>query len=143
MWVLMVPTSYGRNTPPAFSRPVGGSTGSYMGTALSTWPPATGQAHPRPRVPALRMARNLHRGREDARKKMHRLRGGRVLMGGCLGGKGQGRSPQGFRVREFQAKGKSSCKHKHLCPSHPFFDAKKKERKSPIALKYLLNKVLL
>lgn len=94
-----------------------------------------------------------HRG-QDVGKKMYRLRGVEGADGWVSWvGKGQV-SPggniwveiyryPGIQGRSIPGQGKSSCKQRHHCPSHPFFDAKRKERKSIIAFKYLLNKVLL
>lgn len=83
----------------------GGSTGSYMGDGTVHVPPATGYRHIRgPECLPSGWQGTSHRG-EDARKKMHRLRGVEGAgMGGCLGGQGSGQVPQGFREGEFQAK---------------------------------------
>lgn len=79
------------------------------------WQPHGGWYCPRGRLPLARHIRGLeclpsgwqgtsHRG-EDARKKTHRLRGVEGADGWMSWvGKGQGRSPKGFREGEFQAK---------------------------------------
>ena len=91
---------------------------------------------------------------------MHRLRGVKGADGWMSWvGKGQGRSPQeetsgwryvatqGFREGVFQAKERAHANTNifahHILSLERKKKKKKKERKSPIALKYLLNKVLL
>ena len=96
-----------------------------------------------------------HRG-QDAGKKMHRLRGVKGADGWMSWvGKGQGRSPQeetsgwrsvatqGFREGVFQAKERAHANTNIFAHHILSLMPKKKERKSPIAFKYLLIKVLL
>lgn len=57
-------------------------------------------------------------------------------------GKGSGQVSPGFREGEFQAKERAPA-NTNIFAHHILSLMQKKERKSPIALKYLLNKVLL
>ena len=123
------------------------------GMVLFMWPPAPGQAPSEAWSTSpqdseelciedkMSGRRCIDRGVEGADGWMSWVGKGQVSPGGniwveiC--------SYPGIQGRSIPGQGKSPCKHKHHCPSHPFFDAKRKERKSIIAFKYLLNKVLL